>query len=156
MTRVQKFRNTPKGNLTNTYAKQRIRNHARGHGDLPYTLEDFQSWALAQPKYLELFNNYLASGRNVNLFPSFDRNDNSKGYSFDNMTLMTWAENNSKDRHTHRAIVIEQWTKDRTKLINTFNSATEAEITGAHRSKISEVCKGTRKTAGGFWWKKAN
>lgn len=34
-----------------------------------------------------------------------------------------------------------------------YRSAVAAEkVTGAHRSKICEVCKGTRKTAGGFHW----
>lgn len=153
MTRCQKYRNTPKGNLTNTYHKQIRRNADRGHGPLPYTLEEFHTWALAQPLFHELFNNYIDSGKDIDLAPSFDRNDNSKGYSFDNMTVMTWKENNDKDRHTHRAIKVEQWSKDRTTLIAIFDSAKEAEDTGAHRSKICEVCKGTRKSAGGFWWK---
>ena len=153
MTRVQKYRNTPKGNLTNTYHKQIIRNRDRGHGELPYTLEEFHVWALAQEKFHILFDAYLASGKDKDLVPSFDRDNNSKGYSFDNMTIMTWAENNEKDRSTHRAISVEQWSKDRTTRIAIFGSAKEAEETGAHRSKICEVCKGTRKSAGGFWWK---
>jgi len=42
MSRVQKYRNTPKGNLTNTYSKMRIRNRDRGHGELPFTLQDLR------------------------------------------------------------------------------------------------------------------
>ena len=156
MTRVQRYRNTMKGFLTNTYSKQRERNKQRGHGPLPYTLKEFHDYAKGLQNLEELFNKYIESGREKDLYPSFDRIDNSKGYSLDNIQLMTWAENNAKDRHTHRAIAVEQWSKDRTTFIASFASAREAsDSTGVQRSKISNVCSGLRKSSGGYWWKKA-
>jgi len=49
---------------------------------------------------------------------------------------------------------VQQWSKDGTQLLRTFESVEEAgRETGAHGEHIGKVCKGTRKTAGGFHWK---
>ena len=53
--------------------------------------------------------------------------------------------------------VVEQWSKDETQLLRTFESVEEAaKETGADGSHIAKVCKGDRKTAGGFHWKFVN
>lgn len=50
--------------------------------------------------------------------------------------------------------LIEQYTKDG-HLLHTYTSATEAsQETGVNNSHICAVCKGKRKTAGGYVWKK--
>jgi group I intron endonuclease len=52
---------------------------------------------------------------------------------------------------------VQQWSKDGTQLLRTFGSVEEAaKETGAHGEHIGKVCKGTRKTAGGFHWKFVN
>jgi group I intron endonuclease len=52
---------------------------------------------------------------------------------------------------------VQQWSKDGTQLLRTFESVEEATKTsGADGSHISKVCKGERKTAGGFHWKFVN
>jgi group I intron endonuclease len=49
---------------------------------------------------------------------------------------------------------VQQWTKDGKTLLRTFRSIEEAsQETGAYGSHICKVCKGERKTAGGFHWK---
>ena len=49
---------------------------------------------------------------------------------------------------------VQQWSKDGTELIMTFRSIEDAtRKTGADGSHICKVCKGQRKTAGGFHWK---
>jgi len=152
MTRTQKYRNTPKGNLAGSYLKMKERNTVRGHGPLPFTMNEFREFALAQPQYEEMFTAFLESDRDRYLFPSWDRNDN---YSLDNITLMTWAENDSKDRHTHRAIRVTQLTKEG-EIIATYRTARDASTaTGACTSHISSCCSGRRKTAGGFRWQKS-
>ena len=48
---------------------------------------------------------------------------------------------------------VQQWTKNG-ELLRTFESIEEASsISGADGSHITKVCKGERKTAGGFKWK---
>jgi len=52
---------------------------------------------------------------------------------------------------------VQQWSKDGNELLRTFQSVEEAvresEADGSH---ITKVCKGERKTAGGFQWKFVN
>ena len=52
---------------------------------------------------------------------------------------------------------VQQWSKDGTQLLRTFESVEEAtRATGSDGSHICKVCKGERKTAGGFQWKFVN
>lgn len=49
---------------------------------------------------------------------------------------------------------VQQWSRDGTEIIRMFGSIEEASHkTGADGSHICKVCKGERKTAGGFHWK---
>jgi group I intron endonuclease len=49
---------------------------------------------------------------------------------------------------------VEQWSKDGMELIRRFESVDEASTeTGSVGSHITKVCKGERKTTGGFHWK---
>jgi hypothetical protein len=47
--------------------------------------------------FYELYNNWIDSGYKKSDKPSVDRIDDYKGYSFDNIQLMTWKENNKKN-----------------------------------------------------------
>lgn len=52
---------------------------------------------------------------------------------------------------------VQQRSKDGTQLLRTFESVEEAaRESGACSEHIGKVCKGTRKTAGGFQWKFVN
>jgi group I intron endonuclease len=52
---------------------------------------------------------------------------------------------------------VQQWSRDGKELLRTFGSVEEAaKETGADGSHITKVCKGARKTAGGFHWKFVN
>jgi group I intron endonuclease len=52
---------------------------------------------------------------------------------------------------------VQQWSKDGTQLLRTFESVEEAtRESGADGSHICKVSKGERKTAGGFHWKFVN
>ena len=52
---------------------------------------------------------------------------------------------------------VQQWSKDGTQLLRTFESVEEAaRESGACSEHIGKVCKGARKTAGGFQWKFVN
>lgn len=52
---------------------------------------------------------------------------------------------------------VQQWSQDGKELLRTFESVEEAsKETGADGSHLAKVCKGQRKTAGGFHWKFVN
>lgn len=49
---------------------------------------------------------------------------------------------------------VQQWSRDGSELLRTFRSIEEAtQETGADGSHITKVCRGKRKTAGGFQWR---
>lgn len=79
------------------YANQVEHSKFRGHPRPRYTLEEFKEWLFTNPMYKELYDKYKASGYDKNLVPSVDRTDNSKGYDFDNITLVPFIENMRKN-----------------------------------------------------------
>ena len=64
----------------------------RGHTPPSYTKEELRDW-LYDNNYKELFDTWVSNGHKKDLKPSCDRLDDFKGYSFDNMRLVTWADN---------------------------------------------------------------
>ena len=63
-----------------------------------YNVSEFKDKYLNDEKYLELYNQWLKNNCLSDYKPSFDRIDNTKDYSFDNLQIMTWRENNAKGR----------------------------------------------------------
>ena len=61
-----------------------------------YSKEEFLSWVLKQDNFENIFNTWVISGYKMDLVPSIDRLDDYKGYSIDNIQLMTWIENKQK------------------------------------------------------------
>ena len=117
-----------------------------------YTYEEFKSKYLNDSRYLELYNNWVESGYLSDYKPSFDRIDNTKSYSFDNLQLMTWKENNIKGRK-ECSKKVAQYSLDG-KYIKTFNSIIEAsKETNTYHANISACCKGKLNKTNNYIWK---
>lgn len=95
---------TVDGVVTSIYSTQRTSSKARGHELPKYSKEEFGSWLKSQDKFKTLYDAWVASGYKKNLKPSVDRIDVTKGYSFDNIQLLTWKENNQKRHEVDAAI----------------------------------------------------
>ncbi|TKW65189.1 MAG: hypothetical protein DI616_15795 [Paracoccus denitrificans] len=84
---------------TPTQLAKKIRNTqvlnsaTRGHEAPTYTVAELEAWLMAQPRFPCLYFEWEASEFKKAKAPSVDRIDNSKGYTFDNMRLMSWEEN---------------------------------------------------------------
>lgn len=89
-------RSSVKGLVSQIYGTQKYNQRERGHGTMPYTQEELFDWFVSQPHHLDLMNDYIESGLDKNKVPSVDRLDNTKGYSLDNIQLITWEENRLK------------------------------------------------------------
>jgi len=76
----------------------------RGHEPPNFSREQFVSWAISQKNWEVLWVNYQQSSFDRMLRPSVDRLNNSIGYSFRNIRLVTWRENLSAYTKTDRAI----------------------------------------------------
>lgn len=58
--------------------------------------EEFYCWAMSDPTFYSLFENWENSGYIRKLAPSVDRIDSSIGYTLDNMEWVTMSENSRR------------------------------------------------------------
>jgi len=84
------------------YASQKSSSKKRNHKPPIYTKNDLIVWLFNDWLFNLLFDNYVNCGFVSSMKPSLDRLDDSKGYSLDNIQLMTWGENRTKS-HMDRA-----------------------------------------------------
>ncbi len=154
---------TLKGLPSRIHSRQKASSKIRGHKSPVYTVAELCEWMLSQPIYYELHAEWVESGYDKKKTPSIDRLDDYKGYSFDNIRIMTW-EGNLKKGHDDRknginnkqSIAVLQYSLDGT-FIKEFHSVREAERhTSVNAGNISSCTRGNRKLAGGFIWKSNN
>ncbi|RKZ96881.1 MAG: hypothetical protein DRQ46_06375 [Gammaproteobacteria bacterium] len=146
--------------IKGVYNSQVAHSKHRGHPAPDYTQQQLIDWCLAQPLYHRLHKAWKQSGYVKKLAPSCDRVDDYKPYTLDNIQLMTWEENYSKHFKGRIEGVANQLSKkvvqihkNTGKVIQSFYSTRDAERkVGVSQSNIVSVCKGKRKTAGGFKW----
>ena len=121
-------------------------------------------WLFAQEIYHELHADWVESEFVAEKRPSVDRLDDSRGYGFDNIQLMTWGENNKKghvDRsrgNTTRSKAVVG-TESSTGEAKEYISAGEASRqTNACRSSVANCCLGKPnfRSAGGYTWRYKN
>ena len=123
-----------------------------------YTKKEFIDKYINNEVYLSLYINWVGSGYLKDLAPSFDRIDDYKGYSFDNLQLMRWFENRRKahlDRkegrnNKHSKAITGTNIKTGDKL--EFHSMNEADRNGFCNVCICNCCRGKVKTHKGYIW----
>ena len=142
---TQKFRETPKGVLTNMYHKMKARR------SVEFSLEEFHNRFLNDKKFIRLFNEWIASGKDKLKKPSLDRINNKKNYTTENTQMLTWAENRHKqvmERRSRKGEVIQYLNG---KEVARYKSQKEAvKITGISQGNMSEQMNGKRLHCEGF------
>jgi len=170
----ERYRHSKKGVLSQIYGAQKERAKINKYIELKYTKKELGSWLFSHPIFNELFANWKASNFNKSLAISIDRINDYKGYSFDNIQLMTWDENRIKyysdakngiNNKMARAVI---GTHRITGKVIEFYSCIEAERqTNINNSRISDCCNKKisisskrspylNETAGGYYWKFKN
>lgn len=154
--KYNKYNRTPMGLVSKWIRSQRntYRQRESRAGMYPnYSLQELRAWALEQPKFMELFDKWVESGYNRDLVPSVDRKDPTKGYTLDNIQLMTWRENREKGRYERMDLVrrpVKQLNLDGS-YVRTHDSVTEAAaFINRHHMGISDTCNGKQATCGGY------
>ena len=156
---------TPYGRISYIRNQQKTSSVARGHAPPSYTQNQLYDWAVGQGLF-NLVATWENSGWLQELAPSIDRLDVTKGYSFDNIRLVTWKDNNDAqymDRKTCKVVTkqnrkVVQKALDGTFIAEHLSIAAAARATGAIRTNINAMCKGTNpniKSVGGFLWEYA-
>lgn len=161
------YRKTHKGEfknwLTKTYGRMKRDNKIKFKTDLPFSKSEFSDWVLSK-NIFKLLNDYKNSNFDKNFNPSIDRIDDYKGYSFDNIQLITWKENNDKGRKSLKnkeqcsKMAKEKWSKKviqkdlEGNIIAIFNSTHDINrILGFDSSLIARACR-LNKISKGYRW----
>ncbi len=105
-----------------TYNTQKGSSRKRKHNLPDYSKEELFEWVKLQTNFEELWKNWVDSDYHKDLFPSIDRINDDKPYTFTNIQLMTWEENKGK-----RKIEIYSFNKTNNRIIY-FESMIEASI----------------------------
>lgn len=164
----KKYRQEHKGELkywiTKVYGRMKRDNKGKFNLELPFSKEEFSIW-INQTNILQLLEQYKISNFDKNKCPSIDRIDDYKSYTFDNIQLLTWEENNTKGRMSSKnkeqcsqmakyvwSKKVAQMDKDYN-IIAFFKSTHEVNrILGFDSSLIARACR-ENKISKGYRWK---
>ena len=155
-----KWYKTQKGKISQTYSKQKGASIKRGHPLPAYTKDELKEWLFSQELWFELYDDWVLSGFKKKLAPSIDRINDDLPYEFGNIQLMTWEENHKKGyetvksglHHTQQKAV-KQYDRDLNFIAEYVSIREASRQTSINDYTIVLVCKGKRKTAGGYIWK---
>ena len=149
------------------YNAQKSSSKKRGHCMPDYTCDDLINWVLIENKDLFelLYKNWADGNYESNLKPSIDRIQNSIHYTFSNIQLVTWGEN---DKKAHLDSIKGNITTGKQKecvyKIDQFgvticlypSISIASRDTNIDTSSIIRCCNGKVKTAGNFVWRYEN
>lgn len=150
---------TKHGLATKIYRTQKKASTKRGHPQPTYSLNELREWMLSQETYHKLHAEWVASGYDKMKVPSCDRLNDYKGYSFDNIQLVTWQENRNKsdmdrvigrNNKTNRSIKQYSLSGEFIQEFHSHQSAARA-VNGC-ASSIGMCRRGVAETHKGFKW----
>lgn len=164
--RWDKYNKSKLGVISRMYRGQCSTSKRRGHDKPSYSFDELKSFLLNSDTFNKLYTNWITSNYNKWVKPSLDRLDDNKGYSFNNIQLMTWKENfdkaskcTSEGKFKHGGggkKQVSMFSKDGV-LLKTFESAVEANrVTKVNIGNLNRCCNNHIKYAGGFIWKFSN
>lgn len=161
--KVDLYQKTIAGVVSRIYSHQKETSKKRGHGIPAYTRDELLRFLRNDWLFNLLFDNWANCGYHKMYRPSVDRKEDKLGYSFENIQIMTWAENKAKASRDMRSGKLTHGNKPQKKvsqldksgkLVKEFVSVSEAcRATGIAGSSISSCCNEKLLTAGGFKWK---
>lgn len=149
--RTRAYFRTKAGLLTQIYGSQRSNSKPRGHQPPAYTKDKLQVWMLEQDIFHKLYKKWKKSGYKKMLSPSVDRLDDSKGYSFDNIQLLSWQQNKDKG-YESREVPVIQFNAEGNEIRHFKSAAKAAKEVGCHSGDITKCCNGKASTAGASYW----
>lgn len=155
------------GWYTKTYNRMKHDNMVKFNLELPFSKDDFIHWINTnyKEKFDNLFNDYVKSDCDKYLNPSIDRIDDYKSYTFDNMQLITWRDNDIKGSKgiknktncaemgkKYCSKVVIQYDENMKEIMR-FSSTHEVErILRIDSNLVAKACREGFKSKG-FYWK---
>jgi hypothetical protein len=99
---LKEYHHTKLGLIKAIYGSQVASSKKRNHNPPNYTSLELKEWMFSKSIFHELFNAWINSGYIKSLTPSCDRLENNKGYSFSNLQIVTWDENNKNGYNSRK------------------------------------------------------
>ena len=154
------FRKTKKGLIVTIYETQIKKSKLRNHPKPTYSKSELEKWILSQDNFNELYLAWQNSNYFTDLRPSIDRLDNKLGYSFNNIRLVTWYENNHKEFENKKNGINNEFSKSIIQYDLNMNFIKEhysirsasRELNCSH-SGIMRCCKLKQSKAYNFIWR---
>lgn len=135
------------------YSKQKLRERKNSiKYKVSYSKEEFIEYITKKSKYKKLYKKWLESDYATDLKPSIDRKNSNKGYSFNNIQIITWKDNNIKGRFEKFKKPITQYSLDGV-YIKTFKSVKDANLAMGSKYMKTGNAANNNNTAGGYRWK---
>jgi len=157
-----KYFKTKQGIVARIYNKQKSSSRIRGHACPLYSCQELREWMFSKSKFHKIFNLWESLNYEISYAPSIDRIDDNKGYSFDNIQILTWEENKKK---AYKGIMsgeiitqhktVNQYTKKGVFLKSFISIGDASRKININRWNISSCCSGRRKSSGGYVWEYA-
>ena len=163
--RNRNYWRTPYGRISYIVNVQRNSSRARGHSLPDYDVNTLYVWALDNG-LTNIHRQWAEAGYCKDLAPSIDRIGVLRGYSFDNIRLVTWRDNNDAqytDRKNCKVVTRQNRSVRQLSLAGELiavhrSIASAARLTGSVRTNINCMCTGTNpniKSVNGFLWEYA-
>lgn len=151
--KILSYRNSIEYFVRAIYKSQEKCSRTRGHNNPSYSSDEFKEYCLNNQEFIDLYKIWVDGGKQLQQKPSFDRIDIEKGYSFDNIQLMTFKENTDKGRietNHKRETEIDVFDMDMN-FIKRFSSLKSAkDFTGVAIENMAKNARGHISHAGGY------
>lgn len=157
---LKRFIRSKHGVINQMYSGCIGRTKKKGFTPVSFTKEELEKWVYSNKEFHTLYDEWVLEDYPTALKPSLDRLDDYKGYSLDNIRIVT-ANTNVKRYYsdainginTKSAKPVEQYSLDG-EYIKTFHSLNAAarSVNGIP-SNINQVINGTYAQAYGYKWK---
>lgn len=158
--RNREYYRTEKGFITNAFNSCKRNSAARGHVPPNFTKEELGNW-LRKANLVQMLADWQQANWNPHLKPSIDRFDSNLPYTFDNMRLLTWAQNNAEAyeerktrRSTKQSVKVVQYTLTGEFVASYISIAQAARDNNFCRTYINSCVNGKYPNAHGYLWRK--
>ena len=157
---LKRFIRSKHGVINQMYSGCISRTKKKGFASVSFTKEELEKWVYSCKEFHTLYDKWVLEDYPTALKPSLDRLDDYKGYSLDNIRIVT-ANTNVKRYYsdainginTKSAKPVEQYSLDG-EYIRTFHSlSAAARSVNGIPSNINQVINGTYAQAYGYKWK---
>lgn len=157
---LKRFVRSKHGVINQMYSSSISRTKKKGFTPVSFTKEELEKWVYSSKEFHALYDEWVLEVYPTALKPSLDRLDDYKGYSLDNIRIVT-ANTNVKRYYsdainginTKSAKPVEQYSLDG-EYIKTFHSlSAAARSVNGIPSNINQVINGTYAQAYGYKWK---